>query len=155
MSSKREINQPPMPFVASLHLNEIALAALHQTIHNDTTPALNLRRPFHILTTGEDARSVDSHSLCSSLGPSEYSNPSRNTLTGAFTKLSLFFFFLKQTCIAICVTLAKRRSLKSSTYRSECCCHRVSKVGSCLLIMGNFWCFVQVRVLKKNASKGF
>lgn len=125
LSSKREINQPPMPFVASVHLNEIALAALHQTIHNDTSPTLNLCRPFHILTTGEDALNVDSHSLCSSLGLFECSNISRNTLTGFLLRSSDSFF--KQTCIATCVTLAKRWSLKSSTYLSECCYHWVSK----------------------------
>lgn len=45
LSSEREINQLPMPFVASVHLNEIALASLHQTFHNDSSSTLDLCRP--------------------------------------------------------------------------------------------------------------
>lgn len=68
-----------MPFVASAHLNEIALAALHQTIHNDSSSTLNLHSPLYILTTAEDTLGLRCHSLytISTL----YSNPSRNTLT--------------------------------------------------------------------------
>lgn len=129
LSSKLQINQPPMPFVASVHLNEIAWAALHQTIHNDTSSTLNLCRPFHILTTGEDPLNIDSHSLYSFLAPLEYCNISSNTLVGFLLRSSAspFFFLLKQTCNIRCVTLAKLWNLKSSTYLSECCCHWVSK----------------------------
>lgn len=54
-----------MPFVASVHLNEIALASLHQTIHNDSRSNLNLHRPLHNLTTTEDTLSLRSYSLYS------------------------------------------------------------------------------------------
>lgn len=74
-----EINQSPMPFVASAHLNEIALAALHQTIHNDSSSTLNLHRPLYILTTAEDTLRCHSLYSISTL----YSNPSRNALTSS------------------------------------------------------------------------
>lgn len=56
LSSESQINQLLLPFVASVHLNEIALASLHQTIHNDSSSDLNLPRPFYILTTTEDTQ---------------------------------------------------------------------------------------------------
>lgn len=74
-----EINQSPMPFVVSAHLNEIALAALHQTFHNDSSSTLNLHRPLHILTTAEDTLGLRCHSLYSF--STLYSDPSTNALT--------------------------------------------------------------------------
>lgn len=74
-----------MPFVASVHLNEIALAALHQTIHNDTGSTLNLGGPLYILTTAENTLQL-TNSLCS-FSP-EHSNISRNTLTGYLLRSS-------------------------------------------------------------------
>lgn len=65
LSSECEINQLPMPFVSSVHLNEIALASLHLTIHNDSSSTLNLSRSLYILTTAEGTISFSSQSLCS------------------------------------------------------------------------------------------
>lgn len=93
LSSELQINQLPFPFVASVRLNEIAWAALHQTIHNDTSSTLNLRRPFHILTTSEDTLNIDSRSLCSFPTALEYCNISKNTLTGFLMLKSVSFIF--------------------------------------------------------------
>lgn len=54
-----------MPFVSSVHLNEIAFASLHHTIHNDRSSTLNLSRSLYILTTAEGTISFGSQSLYS------------------------------------------------------------------------------------------
>ena len=86
-----EINQSLMPFVVSAHLNEIALAALHQTFHNDSSSTLNLHRPLYILTTAEDILGLCCHSLYST--STLYSDPSANALT-SFLFWAYSFFVL-------------------------------------------------------------
>lgn len=98
LSSKRWINQLPMPFVASVHLNEIALAALHQTIHNDTSSTLNLGGPLYILTTAEGTLSLRSRSFVL-LFPRAFKYIQGHTDGLSFMKLSLF---VKGTYTAIC-----------------------------------------------------
>lgn len=60
LSSESWINQLSMPFVGSVHLNEIIVTSLHQTIHNDSSSNLNLHRPLYILTTTGDVFSLRS-----------------------------------------------------------------------------------------------
>lgn len=60
-----------MPFLASLHLNEFALASLHKTILNDSSSNFNLRGPLRILPTIKDTRSVMSYFIFPITGSNE------------------------------------------------------------------------------------
>lgn len=77
-----------MPFVASVHLNEFALASLHKAIHNDSSSNFNLCRPLYILTTIEDTLSLRPYSLYSISCVLKYSQSETSNTTETIDKLS-------------------------------------------------------------------